>query len=134
MGPMLIHLPADLGPWTTAPSDSFDAVRGSDSLVIDGAWGAMAPGPVVVTVLTAKEGTHGGVAAIAESMPDAGDVEWDGRQDHAVGTDVADGVRELMLAVESDDGDLVILSVSGPVSAFDSGTLEEAFRTSRLGG
>ena len=49
-----------------------------------------------------------------------------------MGERVVDGVRELMLAVESDAGDLVILSVSAPQDSFDSGTLLDAFRTARL--
>jgi|GEM_PF-2716563 len=136
VGPLLIHLPEDAGPWTEVPTSRFESVRGSDSLggaVIDGAWGVTAPGPVVVTVLTAAAGTHGGVASVRASIP-PGDVGWDGSRDHAAGEVVADGVRELMLAVESDDGDLVILSVSAPEDAFASGSLLEAFRTARLAG
>lgn len=131
VGPVLIHLPEDIGPWARVPSDSFDAVRASDALggaVIGGAWGEMAPGPVVVTVLTADAGTHGGVASVRASIP-AGDVTWAGGREHAVGEVVNDGVRELMLAVESDEGDLVIVSVSGPEDAFDSGSLVAAFES-----
>lgn len=134
VGPLLIHLPDDLGPWLEVPASSFEAVRGSDNLggaVIDGAWGVMAPGPVVVSVLSATAGTHGGVASVRASIPE-GDLEWDGDREYAAGELVADGVRELMLAVESDEGALVIVSVSGPEDAFASGALLEAFRTARL--
>ena len=78
VGPMLIHLPEDLGPWTPVPAGYFDAMRESGGTVIDGAWGEMAPGGVVVTVLTAAEGTHGGVASVQESIPAAGEAVWDG--------------------------------------------------------
>lgn len=131
LGPVRIHLPDDVGPWSTVPESSFDRVRGSDDVggaVIDGAWGAMAPGAVVVTVLTADDGTHGGVASVRDSIPESDEVTWASGRDHAAGEVVDGGVRELMLAVEC-EGDLVILSVSGPEDAFDSGSLLEAFRT-----
>lgn len=135
VGPLHIHLPEDLGPWTSVSASSFDSIRGSDALggaVIDGAWGEMAPGAVLVTVLTAASGTHGGVDAVRDSIPSADGIAWDGNRDHATGQQVSGGVRELMLAVEADDGDLVIVSVSAPEEAFESGTLLEAFRTARV--
>lgn len=131
LGPVSIALPDDVGPWEPVPADSFDAVRASDALgdaVISGAWGEVAPGAVVVTVLTAAAGTHGGLDSVRGSVP-TGEAGWDGRRDHAVGEEVLpDGVRVLMLAVESDAGDLVIVSVSGPEEAFESGSLVAAFR------
>lgn len=135
VGPLHIHLPEDLGPWTKVPASSFASIRGSDALggaVIDGAWGEMAPGAVLVTVLRAASGTHAGVASVRDSIPAADGITWDGGRDHAAGQQVSGGVRELMLAVESGDGDLVIVSVSAPEDAFTSGTLLEAFRTSSV--
>ena len=137
LGPVRIHLPAEAGPWTMVPAESFDAVREGDGIggaTIDGAWGAVAPGAVVVTVLAADAGTHGGVASVRESVPESDDVTWSGSEDHVAGEQVADGVRELILAAVSDSGDLVILSVSAPEDAFGSGALYEAFRTARVEG
>jgi len=101
--------------------------------VLSLAWGDVAPGPVVVTVFTAAAGSHGGLDSVAATIPRDEDVTWSGRAARAVGVEVTDGVRDLMLAVETSDGDLVILSVSAPVAAFDSGTLQESFRTARVG-
>src|SRR5665648_816055 len=88
-------------------------------MMIDSAWGAVAPGPVVVTVFTAVAGSHGGLDSAAATIPRDEDVTWSGRAAHAIGVEVS-------------DGDLVILSVSAPVAAFDSGTLQESFRTARV--
>ena len=137
LGPILIHLPDDLGPWSAVPGSNFDPVRGSDALrgaVIDGAWGVVAPTAVVVTVMTTKAGTHGGLTAVGASIPSVPGVQWDGAQRHVAGVVVGDGVRELLLVLEVPGGELVIVSVSGPLEAFDSGTLQEAFRTAVLDG
>lgn len=137
LGPILIHLPDDLGPWSAVPGSSFDPVRGSDALrgaVIDGAWGVVAPTAVVVTVMTTKPGTHGGLTAVGASIPSVPGVQWDGAQRHVAGVVVGDGVRELLLVLEAPGGELVIVSVSGPPEAFDSGTLQEAFRAAVLDG
>jgi hypothetical protein len=137
LGPVRIHLPADIGPWTMVPSESFDVVREGAEIggaSIDGAWGAVAPGAVVVTVLSAEAGSHGGIASVRESVPTSQDVDWSGDEDHVAGEQVAQGVRELILAAVSDSGELVILSVSAPENAFRSGTLDEAFRTARVDG
>lgn len=136
LGPVQIHLPDDVGPWSTVPGSSFDDLRAGGApggMMIDSAWGAVAPGLVVVTVFTAAAGSHGGLDSVAATIPRDEDVTWSGRAAHAIGVEVTDGVRDLMLAVETSDGDLVILSVSAPVAAFDSGTLQESFRTARVG-
>jgi len=136
LGPVQIHLPDDIGPWTTVPGSSFDDLRAGGApggTMIDSAWGVVAPGPVVVTVFSAAAGSHGGLDSVAATIPRDEGVTWSGRAAHAVGAEVTDGVRDLMLAVETSDGDLVILSVSAPVAAFDSGTLQESFRTARVG-
>jgi hypothetical protein len=137
LGPMSIHLPEDVGPWEKVPTSVFGALSGSAALggaVIDGAWGMRAPGAVVITVFTAAGGTHAGVESVRASVPDDEDADWAGDAEHIAGGTVSDGVRELMLVVEASDGDLVIMSLSAPVSAFESGTLEDAFRTSQVEG
>jgi hypothetical protein len=137
LGPVRVHLPEDVGPWTMVPQESFDDVGQGDGIggaTIDGAWGAVAPGAVVVTVLSAEAGRHGGIASVRDSVPTSEEITWSGNEDHVAGMQVADGVRELILAAVSDSGDLVILSVSAPQDAFASGTLDEAFRTAQLDG
>ena len=84
--------------------------------------------------MTAEAGTHGGLTAVGASIPSVPGVDWDGAQRHVAGAVVGDGVRELLLVLEAPGGDLVIVSVSGPPEAFDSGTLQEAFRTAVLDG
>lgn len=134
VGPVTMTLPAALGPWVPASTEAAQEVRASwqGPVELDGVWGVLAPGSVVVTVLTAAAGTHGGVAQVEGSVPDDEPAPWAGRVPHASGAAEADGQREMVLVVETDDGDLVVLSVCGPVEAFDSGSLAEAFRTARV--
>lgn len=133
LGPVEISLPDDVGPWTPASDEAAAALRAAwaGPVDLDGVWGVLAPGSVVVTVLTAEAGSHGGVAQFEGSVP-AGEALWSGDREHASGSRTVDDLRELVLVVEADDGDLVVLSVSGPASAFDSGTLTEAFRTAEI--
>ena len=134
LGPVRIDLPDEAGPWTAVPEDRFAPVRDSDALGgadIDGTWGVMAPGEALLTVLTAAEGSHGGLASVRESVP-VGEVEWNGGRDHVVGEVTSEGVRVLLLAVVADDGRLVIVSLSAPTAAFGSGALEAAFTALRV--
>ncbi|MCL3863199.1 hypothetical protein [Actinotalea sp. K2] len=137
LGPFDLTLPAGLEPWEMAPSTTFDLLRetaAASGTVIDGAWGAVARGGVVVTVMTAAPGTHGGLASVVGPWESTDEVVWDGRADHVDGVSEVSGVREVMLAVELGDGTLAMLSVSGPVGSFASGELDELFRTARLVG
>lgn len=131
LGPVTITLPDGLGPWVAASDDAAGELRASwtGPVELDGVWGRLAPGSVVVTVLTAEAGTHGGVDQFAASVPDGGAAAWAGGREHASGSRVVDGVRELVLVTVAGDGALVVLSVSGPQAAFASGELTEAFRT-----
>lgn len=133
LGPVTITLPDDVGPWTPASDEAAAELRGAwtGPVELDGVWGALAPGSVVVTVLTAEAGGHGGVAQFADSVPTA-EAPWSGDREHASGSRTVDDLRELVLVVEAGDGELVVLSVSGPRSAFASGSLSEAFRTARI--
>lgn len=134
LGPVTIALPDDVGPWAPAPAAAAAELRESwdGPVEIDGVWGALAPGSLVVTVLTAEAGSHGGVAQFEGSVPGEDDALWAGDGEHAAGSRTADDLRELVLVVESGDGDLVVLSVSGPPDAFASGSLAEAFRTAQV--
>src|SRR5665648_383007 len=72
LGPVQIHLPDDVGPWSTVPGSSFDDLRAGGApggMMIDSAWGAVAPGLVVVTVFTAAAGSHGGLDSVAATIP-----------------------------------------------------------------
>lgn len=134
LGPVTITLPDELGPWTPASDAAAAELRAAwtGAVELDGVWGVLAPGSVVVTVLTAEAGSHGGVAQFEDSVP-AGEAVWSGDREHASGSRTVDDLRELVLVVEAEGGDLVVLSVSGPRSAFASGSLAEAFRTARIG-
>ena len=131
---MTIDLPDDVGPWVPAADAAAAQLRESwaGPVGIDGVWGVLAPGSVVVTVLTAQVGSHGGVAQFEGSVPGEDDTLWSGDREHASGSRLVDGLRELVLVVEAADGDLVVLAVSGPRDAFASGSLEKAFRTARV--
>jgi len=134
LGPVAIHLPDDAGPWRLASEEAARAIREAHAgpVEIDGVWGALGDDGVVVTVLEAAPGTHGGIEQFRPSVPE-GEAEWSGHRAHAAGAAVVDGVRELVLVVEAPDGALVVLSVCGPEDAFASGSLAEAFRTARVG-
>lgn len=135
LGPVRIDLPDELGPWEAAPAAGLDAVRSSQALggtPVDGAWGRVAPDALVVTVLTADAGRHGGLTGVTGPFDRDSQIEWDGRRPHLAGAATAGGIRELVLVTQTDEGDLVLLSVSGPVEAFASGSLEEAFRAARV--
>lgn len=135
LGPVRIHLPDDAGPWVLASTEETEAIRdaGRGPLEIDAVWGALGSRGVAVTVLSAAAGTHPGVEALRASVPSQEAAEWAGDRAHAAGAEVIDHVRELVLVVEAEDGDLVILSVCGPTTAFRSGSLVEAFRMAQLG-
>lgn len=134
VGPVTMTLPAALGPWVPASTEAAQEVRASwqGPVELDGVWGVLAPGSVVVTVLTAAAGTHGGVAQVEGSVPDDEPAPWAGGREHASGTRVTGDVHELVLVTETGTGELVILSVAGPEEAFASGELAEAFRTARV--
>lgn len=135
LGPVSLPLPAELGPWTTVTdAQAAELLDGATLGPVDitGVWGALAPGDLVVTVLGVAAGSHGGVDQFRASVPSAEQVEWSGRAVHAAGAQVTAGTRELVLVAEASDGDLVILSVSGPVRAFSSGALDAAFRAARV--
>lgn len=134
LGPVRITLPEELGPWATTSPDAVRELRAgwTGPVEIDGVWGRLAPGSVVVTVLTAGPGAHGGLEQFRASVPQDDPVEWAGRRDHASGARVSGEDRELVLVTETEAGDLVILSVSGPADAFESGQLTEAFRTATV--
>lgn len=131
LGPVTITLPESLGPWVAASDDAVAGLRASwtGPVELDGVWGRLASGSLVVTVLTAEAGSHGGVDQFADSVPDGPAADWADDREHASGSRVVDGVRELVLVTETGEGALVILSVSGPQAAFGSGELAEAFRT-----
>lgn len=136
LGPVTVVLPEDLGPWVAVPAARMEEVREAASgggLVLDGAWGAVAPGDVVVTVMTAPAGAHAGVASVTGPFS-AGrlDPPWPGPAPHRAGVHVADGVREGVLALEAPDGHLVILSVSGPSDALDAAVAGATLRTVRV--
>lgn len=130
LGPVSIVLPADHAPWETVAEGGAAATAASPDTEVEGVWGALAPGSVVVTVL--RLAGPGGADLAVASVPDDEPAPWAGRVPHASGAAEADGQREMVLVVETDDGDLVVLSVCGPVEAFDSGSLAEAFRTARV--
>lgn len=135
LGPVSLDLPAALGPWSTVTDAEAQDLLDRTALgrvEINGIWGALAPGSLVVTVLTAQAGTHGGVDQFRESVPTQDPAEWSGGREHASGAQVRAGVREMVLVTEAGDGDLVILSVSGPPDAFASGALTEVFRSARV--
>ncbi len=129
LGPVSIHLPDDVGPWSAAPDERLDRLRASSALVVvevDGAWGVVAPGAVVVTVMTAGLPVTGGGEELLPELPNDGWASWtSGRGRHVVGSGVTNGTRSLTLALVGDE--MVILDVSGPVAAFDSGSLRAAF-------
>lgn len=133
LGPVTITLPSELGPWVPASDSAAAELRETwtGPVELDGVWGELTPSSVMVTVLTAAAGTHGGVDQFGESVPQD-PVTWSGDTAHAAGSRVADGVRELVLVTETGAGDLVILSVSGPEESFASGELTEAFRTATV--
>lgn len=135
-GPVGLVLPEGLGPWVPVPAARMDEVRvaaSTGSLVLDGAWGAVAPDDVLLTVMTAPAGAHGGVASVTGPF-DAGrlDPPWPGDVPHRAGTHVVDGVREGVLALEAPDAHLVILSLSGPTDVLDAATVTRTLRTVRL--
>lgn len=135
LGPVRIDLPDELGPWSAAPTGGLESLRGSQALSgtpVDGAWGRVAPDALVVTVLTADAGQHGGLTGVTGPFDRDSQIDWDGRRPHLAGAATTGGIRELVLVTQTDEGDLVLLSVSGPVEAFASGALEEAFRTARV--
>jgi hypothetical protein len=139
LGPLSIALPAELGPWSPVSGDVFDPVRSGSSttgLAVEGAWGVLAPGGLVVTVMTVTQGSHRGVAGLTGPFDGAAalDVPWPGPGDHVAGQQVTDGMRELLLAAELDGGQLAVLSVSGPAEMFVDGALERSFATVRPGG
>lgn len=134
LGPVTVTLPTALGPWVPASSAAASELRTTwtGPVALDGVWGQLTPGSVMVTVLTAAAGSHGGVAQFERSVPQDEPAVWAGDREHAAGARVVDGVRELVLVTQTTAGDLVILSVSGPEDAFTSGELAEAFRTLRV--
>lgn len=137
-GPVSVELPEALAPWVPVPAARMDEVREAaegGTLTLDGAWGAVAPDDVLVTVMTAPVGSHGGVASVTGPF-DVGRLEppWRGDEPHRAGIHVADGVREGVLALEAPDGHLVVLSFSGPVEVLDETTVASALRSVRLPG
>ncbi|WP_155859425.1 hypothetical protein [Cellulomonas sp. KRMCY2] len=134
LGPVSIVLPRELGPWTVVPEDTFAEIRGQAStsgFTIDAVWGAVAPGDLIVTVMRSQ--AHYGVESLTGPFDDnAVDLPWNGSAPHVAGSADTDGLRELLLAVELEDGGLAVLSISGPVASFAGGELEEAFRSVRL--
>lgn len=132
--PVTITLPTALGPWVPASSAAVRELRETwtGPVELDGVWGQLTPGSVMVTVLTAEAGTHGGVDQFGRSVPQDEPAPWADGRDHASGARVLEGVRELVLVTQTSTGDLVIVSVSGPQDAFESGELVEAFRTLRV--
>ncbi|WP_250448437.1 hypothetical protein [Actinotalea sp. C106] len=136
VGPVSLVLPEALGPWAHVPDDRMDALRSTGAgqgMALDGAWGRVAPGGLLLTVLSVEAGSHRGVDGLAGPY-EAGTVEvaWRGSASHRTGSRAADGVREIALAVEHPDGYLLLLSVSGPQGAFMSGELQEALSTVRV--
>lgn len=134
LGPVAIHLPEDVGDWSIVDAEAFEPIRSSQALGgarIEGAWGAVAPGGVVVTVLTAHLRLEGSGPDVLAALPNAGSATWTGREDHVASSQMVNGVRELVLVVLRGDL-LTILGVSGPDSTFSSGALEEAFRTAEV--
>ena len=98
-----------------------------------GPGGVVGPEGLLVTVLVAGPGDHGGISGLVGPFEEgAVAVPWRGRAPHAAGAQVVDGVREVVLAVEHPDGRLVLLSVSGPEEAFASGELDESLVTVRV--
>ncbi|KGM15100.1 hypothetical protein N867_12050 [Actinotalea fermentans ATCC 43279 = JCM 9966 = DSM 3133] len=134
LGPVTITLPEELGPWSTTSPDAVRELRAgwTGPVELDGVWGRLAPGSVVVTVLTAEAGAHGGVEQFRASVPQDDAVDWTGGREHASGARVSGDDRELVLVTETEAGDLVVLSVSGPEDAFESGQLTQAFRTATV--
>src|SRR5699024_10324371 len=112
-----------------------DRVSGG-GLEVEEAWGAVAAGNLVVAVMTAAPGDHGGVDALAG--PFEGDraieVPWNGPAPHVAGWQEGDGVHARLLAAELPDGRLAVLSLSGPSAAFEDGELEASLSTVRLTG
>ena len=131
-GPVAIHLPDDVGPWSQVPPEDLAPLRSSSALggaEAEGAWGAVAPEGVVLSIFTARlpEGTGPDVLA---ALPASDDVALAGRAEHVTGSRLVNGIRELMLvALDVEEDLLLIVGVSGPERAFASGTLVEAFRT-----
>lgn len=134
LGPLSILLPAGHGPWTAVSDEVFEPVRSgsaSAGFAVEGAWGVLGPGGLVITVMTVAPGDHQGVVGLRGPFEGAAavDVPWPGPGDHVAGWQETDGVRELLLAAELRDGRLVVLSLSGPVVAFADGELADAFAT-----
>lgn len=141
LGPVTLDLPGSLGPWSTRVPTAGSAGPGGSvaeasvdvpGVEVDGVWGALAPGGLVVTVLTVRAGTHGGVEQYGASVPTDAEARWSGGREHASGSGTRDGVREDVLVVEASDGALVVLSVAGPTEAFASGELAAAFAAARV--
>lgn len=135
MGPLAVVLPEALGPWNEVTEPRLGAVRDAaadQGVVLDGVWGRIAPEEVVVTVLAAPSGTHGGVRSVSGPFEgEAVDLVWRGGE-HRAGVSTDDGVVEAVLVVEAPDGHLVVLSVSGPVGALSRDEALDVLRTVRL--
>lgn len=135
IGPIAIVLPPGLGPWENVPADRLRVVRESAALgaaEVEGVWGRLAPDALLVTVVRAD--TRDGLESVAGPFDEEREIAWDGSGPYLAGRQEAGGLCEIVLAIEDQDGGVTLLSVSGPASAFRSGSLEEAVRQARFVG
>ena len=135
IGPIAIALPSGLGPWESVAADRLRVVRESAALGaadVEGVWGRLAPDALLVTVVRAE--TRDGLQSVTGPFDDERELTWDGGRPYLAGMQEAGGLREIVLAIEDQDGGVVLLSISGPASAFRSGSLEAAVREARFVG
>jgi hypothetical protein len=133
IGPIAIALPPGLGPWENVPSDRLRVVRESAALgaaEVEGVWGRLAPDALLITVVQAK--TRDGLGSVTGPFDEERAITWDGRRPYLAGMQEVGELREIVLAIEDQDGGVILLSISGPASAFRSGSLEEAVRRAVL--
>ena len=135
IGPIAIALPPGLGPWENVPADRLRVVRESSALgaaEVEGVWGRLAPDALLVTVVRAD--TRDGLGSVAGPFDEEKWIPWDGNRPYLAGTQEAGGLCEIVLAIGDQDGGVILLSISGPPTAFRSGSLEEAVRQARFVG
>lgn len=130
VGPVTLVLPAGLEPWDAVPEERMAEFRAGADAGLDGAWGVTGRGGVLLTVMTAPEGAHGGAAPLATPAgATAEELRWPGREPHVVAGWLAEDVREGVLVVELPDGHLLLLSLSGPADVLPADVVQEVLRT-----
>lgn len=126
LGPLVVALPASLGPWPPAPAGAAGAT-----------WSIASPAGAVVRVKVYAPGTHGGLPAIpagegTSAQPPKAE-SWPGAEPHEVTTRaLPDGTTNTTLLIARADGSLVEATATAPTSVFDSAGLSTAILTATL--